>query len=93
MVLALVRCELFIYMAQSLKDKRSVVKSIVTKTRQRCNVSVAETGYQEVWQRSELTLCAVGSSRKSAEAELFRALSLIDQADNVERTITDWEWV
>ncbi|WP_180320495.1 DUF503 domain-containing protein [Shouchella patagoniensis] len=93
MILALIRCELFIYEAQSLKDKRSVVKSVVTKIRQRCNVSIAETSFQDIWQRTELTCCAVGSSRKSVEAELVRALSLIDQATDAERTITDWEWI
>ncbi|MFB4211165.1 DUF503 domain-containing protein [Shouchella sp. 1P09AA] len=93
MHVAVVRCECFIFMAQSLKEKRSVLKSIVTRMRQRFNVSVAETDHQHLWQRAELTIAAVNSSKQSLEAEIQRALHLIDQHDQVERTQTDWEWV
>ncbi|AIC94792.1 DUF503 domain-containing protein [Shouchella lehensis] len=93
MHVAVVRCECFIFMAQSLKDKRSVVKSIVTRMRQRLNVSVAETDHQNVWQRAELTIAAVGSSKQSVETELQKALDLLDRHDEAERTLTDWEWV
>ncbi|XOQ16424.1 MAG: DUF503 domain-containing protein [Shouchella clausii] len=91
-MMACVRCELFIYEAQSLKDKRSVLQSVLRKVRQRCNVSAAETGYQQTWQRAEFSLCAVAASKKSAEAELLRALAIIDQAEAAERTLTNWEW-
>jgi len=38
--------------AQSLKDKRQVLRSLKTKLRFKFNVAVAELDHQDVWQRS-----------------------------------------
>ncbi len=38
--------------SRSLKDKRQVLQSLLSRTRERFPVSVAETGYQDLWQRS-----------------------------------------
>ncbi len=85
--------EVLIYNAQSLKDKRSVIKSIITKLKQRLNVSVAEINHQDVWQRAEIAIVTVSSERKVAEKELQRALALIDGMTELERTITNYEWL
>lgn len=88
-----VYCELFIYEAQSLKDKRSVIKSITTRLKQRLNVSCAEIDYHEMWQRSKIAIVTVSTDKKMAEKELERALSLIDQMSELERTVTNYEWL
>ncbi|OLO40986.1 hypothetical protein BTR23_05525 [Alkalihalophilus pseudofirmus] len=88
-----VYCELLIYDAQSLKDKRSVLKSLITRLKQRFNVSVAEIGHQNVWQRSEIAVVTVSSDRIVAEQELERALSFIDRMTELERTVTNYEWL
>ncbi|WP_059105207.1 DUF503 domain-containing protein [Shouchella shacheensis] len=93
MTVGVVYCELVIYDAQSLKEKRSVVKSITTRLKQRYNISVAEVNHQEVWQRSGLALASISNNRQQCEKELARALALIDVTDGAERTITDWEWL
>jgi uncharacterized protein len=67
-VIGVVAWELEIFGAQSLKDKRSVVKSLKDRMRDRFNVSVAETAHQDKWQRAELTACVVASDRKQAQA-------------------------
>jgi uncharacterized protein YlxP (DUF503 family) len=64
--------ELAIEHAQSLKDKRQVVKSLKDRLRSRFNVAVAEIEYQDVWQRSVVAVVTVSSDRKSAEAALQR---------------------
>ncbi|MBM7644389.1 uncharacterized protein YlxP (DUF503 family) [Scopulibacillus daqui] len=93
MIIGVVRCECFIYHAHSLKDKRAVIKSILTKAKQRFNVSASEIGYQDVWQRTELAFAAVSHSKVFVERELQRSLSLIDQHDGIERTDTVFEWL
>ena len=55
MVIGVVSWELEVYGAQSLKEKRSVVKSLLDRLRQRHNVSVAETDHQDLWQRAEIS--------------------------------------
>ena len=70
MVVGVIAWELEIFGAQSLKEKRSVVKSLKDRLHDRFNVSVAETGQQDVWQRAELTACVVAGERRHADSVL-----------------------
>jgi uncharacterized protein YlxP (DUF503 family) len=63
--------------AHSLKEKRSVVKSLKARLHNEFNVSVAETAHQDVWQRCELTACAVGGTRVHAEEVMQSADALV----------------
>lgn len=87
-----VTCECFIYDAASLKDKRSVLKRIITRVRTKFNVSISEMDYQDTWQRTSLAIAAVSSSRAQTEKELQRVLAFIDSFPEIERTITETEW-
>jgi hypothetical protein len=69
-VVGVIAWELEIFGAQSLKEKRSVVKSLKDRLHDRFNVSVAETGHQDVWQRAELTACLVAGERRHADSVL-----------------------
>jgi uncharacterized protein YlxP (DUF503 family) len=90
-IVGLVQCECRIYAASSLKDKRSVLLSILRRARNH-NLAASETGYQDVWQRTALAFVSVGTSRASVEKELNRALALIDGRTDIERTDTTFEW-
>ena len=68
MVIGVVSWELHVGGAASLKDKRSVIKSIKDRLHNEFNVSVAETGHHDVWQRAELTACVVSTDRRHAES-------------------------
>ena len=69
--------ELHLVACQSLKDKRSVLKSLKDRLHQKLNVSVAETAHQDVWQRAELTASVVSTDRHHAESVLREADRLI----------------
>lgn len=77
MVIGVISWELEIVGVQSLKQKRSVVKSLKDRLHDRFNVSVAETAHQDVWQRAELTACVVAGQKKLAEAVLASADRLV----------------
>lgn len=49
--------------AQSLKDKRSVLKSLKDRLRGQFNVAVAEVDSNDLWQRASLGVAAVGGAR------------------------------
>lgn len=91
-MIGVVTCECMIYDVQSLKQKRSVVKSIITRLKQRLNVAVAETGFHDLWQRTEFSIVTVSNNRTVSEKELNKALSMIDGTPEIERTITNIEW-
>lgn len=84
--------ECIIYDAQSLKEKRSVLKKIIARIQNRYNIAIAEVDHQNVWQRTKLILVTVGSSKIVAEQELQKGLALIDSFPEIERTETVFEW-
>jgi len=68
MLVGVLRVELQLYSPQSLKEKRSVVRKILGRCRERFPVSCAESGLHEPWQRSELGFTVVGSDDESFDA-------------------------
>ena len=54
----------------SLKEKRSVIRSLRDRLRSKFNVSVAETGLQDVHVRAELTVALVATDGRFAESVL-----------------------
>ncbi|HZU23559.1 MAG TPA: DUF503 domain-containing protein [Terriglobales bacterium] len=63
MPIAFLTIELRIEAAQSLKDKRQVVRSVKDKLRAHFNVAVAELDAADVWQRATIGVVSVSSSR------------------------------
>jgi len=63
MVLGVLRLTLYIHGAASLKDKRQVLRKVVDRLRSRFNVSVAEVGDNDVWQKAIIGIAAVANDR------------------------------
>lgn len=65
----IVFCSLEIHLpfAQSLKDKRMVLRSAQERLRSRFSFSIAEIQYQDQWQRSVLGAVSIGSDRARLE--------------------------
>ena len=63
--------------AASLKGKRKELSSIKAQLHGRLGVTVAETGYQDLWQRATLTAALTGGSLRR----------VADAADEVERWV------
>jgi uncharacterized protein YlxP (DUF503 family) len=61
MLTAALRLDLRIPGCGSLKEKRHVLKTLSNGIRSTFPVAVAETGYQDIWQRAEIGVAAVGS--------------------------------
>ena len=83
MVIGVAGWELEIFGAQSLKEKRSVIKSLKDRLHERFNVSAAETGHQDLWQRAEIACAVVGSARTVVDETLRAADRAVDAADGV----------
>ncbi|MCD7033739.1 DUF503 family protein [Metabacillus sp. GX 13764] len=86
-------CECLIYHAGSLKEKRAVLQRITSRIRQKYNVSIAETDYQDLWQRTRFGIVAITSDKTSTERVLQSVLQFIDSFPEIERTITSIEWL
>ena len=67
MPIALLTLELRIEGAQSLKDKRQVVRSLKDRLRAGFNVAVAELDSTDLWQRATVGVVSVSGSRDYLE--------------------------
>lgn len=65
--------------AQSLKAKRQVIKSVVTRVRNEFNVSIAEVDSQEAWQVAVLGVACVSSSERYARGQLEAVIRFIEE--------------
>jgi hypothetical protein len=70
MVIGLVTASISIPEAQSLKDKRSVLRSLKDRVLNQMNVSVAEVGRQDSWQYSELAFVTVAAEAAIVESRM-----------------------
>jgi hypothetical protein len=64
--------------AQSLKEKRSVIKSLKDRVRKEFNVSVAELDGQETWQTATLGFAMIGNDNRYVDGCLANILSFVE---------------
>jgi uncharacterized protein YlxP (DUF503 family) len=68
----------------SLKDKRTVVRSITSRVRQTFGVAVAEVGDQDVWQTAVIGVACVSNSARHADEICQKVLAYVENdADGV----------
>ncbi len=65
--------------ARSLKDKRRVVQSVLTRARRQFNVSAIESGTSDSRQHARLCFALAAHDRRAAEAALQRIVNLVQQ--------------
>lgn len=82
-----VRLELELPFATSLKDKRQTVRSLKDRLRRK-NVSVVETDHQDLWQRITLEMAISSISRRAAEEKREEIRRMVLNYE--EMTTLDW---
>jgi hypothetical protein len=89
--IGLLTLHLHIEHAQSLKDKRQVLRALKDRLRKRFNVSVAELDFQDSWQSSLIGVVTVSASEpfarqvlESVEREASRLLAADLSASEIE---------
>ena len=64
---------------RSLKGKRKIVKSIINQLRNTFNVSVAEVGSNDVYQRAVIGFALVGNNRMVINSKIDKIFNLADE--------------
>ena len=70
--------------AHSLKDKRSVIRSLREKIIHKFKVSVAEVDSHDLWQRSMIGIALVGQTKREAETFLQKIIQFIENSKDLE---------
>ena len=84
MVVGVLRLELFLPENHSLKGKRSVLRTIKARVQNKFNVSIAECGDNDLWQRATLGVSQVGNEQAHVDSCLREVVTFIDELQLVE---------
>lgn len=86
MVVGVLRLTLYIHGASSLKDKRQVLRKVTDRLRARFNVSVAEVGDNDLWQKAIVGIAAVANDHRFVNEVLDKCVRDAEQiAEIVDR--------
>lgn len=77
----------------SLKGKRKIIKSIIAQLRNTFNMSVAEVGSNDVYQRAEIGFAMVGNSRRVINSKIDKLFNRVDALGLAEVVDTEMEIV
>jgi len=88
MVIGIMKVQLFSSEPQSLKDKRRLVKSLIGRMKNKFNISVAETGANDSWNRCELGIACVSNEAAHADSMMATVINFIENDGRLE--ITDY---
>ncbi|MBF0524868.1 MAG: DUF503 domain-containing protein [Deltaproteobacteria bacterium] len=78
MFVGVARVALLIPGNSSLKGKRKVIKSLLDRLRSRFNVSAAEVGDNDLWQRALIGVSLVANDRRFVDAALSKVVEFIE---------------
>jgi len=68
----------------SLKEKRRILRSGIDRAKERYNVSIAEVGYQDTWQRATLGVTCVSSQTDHVHRMLTAVVRFIEGMHDAE---------
>ena len=84
MVVGLCTVELYIPDGHSLKAKRQVLLSLKDRLRDKFNVSIAEVGDQDLWQKALLGIACVANEGAYVNQVLDQAINVIRSIPTIE---------
>lgn len=67
MIVGVMILDLHIHETHSLKEKRHIVSSVKEKLKNKFNISIIESDYQDLWQKTQLAIAMAANSRSIAE--------------------------
>jgi uncharacterized protein YlxP (DUF503 family) len=76
---------------RSLKGKRKVVKSIISKMRNNFNASVAEVGANDIHQQAEIGFSLVGNDKAIINSKIDKIVNLAESLGLAEIIDTEME--
>jgi uncharacterized protein YlxP (DUF503 family) len=76
---------------RSLKGKRRIVKSIISRLRNNFNASVAEVGSNDAYQRAEIGFSMVGNNQAVINSKIDKIVNLADDLGLAEIVDTEME--
>ena len=93
MVVGVCHLDLVLPEGSSLKGKRQVIKSLITRVRGKFNCSISEVGGYDLWQRARVGICLVGSDKPFINSSLDKVIDYIESMGLLEVVGSEIEFV
>jgi uncharacterized protein YlxP (DUF503 family) len=77
MMIGLLEIELFSEQFHSLKEKRRLLSSLKERLQNKFNIAIAESDYQDLWQKAQLSIVSIGQNRVILESTFQHIESFI----------------
>src|SRR5213596_944550 len=75
MIVGVCTIELRLRETRSLKEKRQVLKSIITRVKNNFNVAIAEVDYQDKWQRAVLGVAVFSTDQDDSNVIISKVVN------------------
>ena len=76
---------------RSLKGKHKVIKSMINRLRNNFNVSIAEVGANDIYQRAEIGFCLVGNDGALINSKIDKIFNMAEDLGLAEIIDTEME--
>jgi uncharacterized protein YlxP (DUF503 family) len=84
MVVGVANIDIHIPQSGSLKSKRHLLKGIKDRLKNKFNISIAEVGHNDLWQRATLGVAVVANEKKFANQVLSKVVEQINQENGLQ---------
>lgn len=84
MLIGLINFDLYLPMVTSLKEKRSIVKSLIERSRNKFNLAVSETDDNDLWKSANISAVTVSNERKYIDSLFSKYVNFIDEIIEIE---------
>jgi len=84
MVVGLAHIDIHIPESGSLKSKRHLLKGIKDRVKNKFNVSIAEVGHNDLWQRTTIGVSVVANDNKFANQVLSKVVEQINKENGLQ---------
>lgn len=91
MVVGIGVIELWLGDCMSLKDKRSLLKRLLSRTRTEFNITLAEVGANDEWRRAIIGFSTVGNDRRYIDGRINCVLGFIERLNLAEIAASRFE--
>jgi len=79
MIIATGTIEIHIHASRSLKEKRSVLRSILKRTQNEFNISIAEIGDMDNWKKGKIGFAVVGNDVGFVNSKADKVLHFVEE--------------
>ncbi len=84
MVVGVCQLDVLVHDSASLKAKRGVLKRVIARVHHTFPVAIAEVGDQDIWQRAQLGISAVGNDEAHVNSMIDKIVNFVDGLHLVE---------